>query len=113
MEKGLLDIRKKAKNEEISGGIHAPYLISCGTLVAILDRLQEVEAENAELHAALLDASEIMDAGEWQTHHAAENTYCIYCCSDDEWWDDQKEHHDGCNFVETKKKVTAVLTKKA
>lgn len=49
-----------------------------------------------ELIAKLLG---MVKANEWQTHHAAENTYCPYCVSVGDEWDDQTEHHEGCEFV--------------
>jgi hypothetical protein len=42
---------------------------------------------------------DMVKANEWQTRHAAENTYCPYCNNDSDAWEDQKEHHDGCQFV--------------
>lgn len=52
--------------------------------------------ETKELIEKLLN---IVKAGEWQIHHAAENTYCPFCVTEDESWEDQKVHHEGCEFV--------------
>lgn len=45
MEKGLKDIRNKARelSEQSRLGIYEPYPISCGTLIAILDALEDAE----------------------------------------------------------------------
>ena len=39
------------------------------------------------------------EANEWQSRHAAENSYCQYCADDSDDWNDQKTHHGGCEYV--------------
>jgi hypothetical protein len=41
---------------------------------------------------------EIANQNEWQTRHAAENTYCPFCANDDDAWQDQKY---GTNILDT------------
>jgi hypothetical protein len=36
---------------------------------------------------------------EWQTRHAAENTYCPDCARPEDAYTDQREHHPGCPYV--------------
>lgn len=57
MEQGLKDIRKKAREFEIKHGIYAPYPISCGTLIAILDELETAQ-NNINTTPKLLEALE-------------------------------------------------------
>jgi hypothetical protein len=45
------------------------------------------------------EMADMLACTEWQTRHAAENTYCPWCAGDDDDWKDQKRHHDGCKFV--------------
>lgn len=49
-----------------------------------------------ELIAKLL---EMVKSNEWQSRHAAGNTYCPFCANDGDTWDDQMEHHEGCKYV--------------
>lgn len=43
MEQGLVDIRKQAKRQAEKSGKLSPYMISCSTLIAILDELEDSE----------------------------------------------------------------------
>jgi hypothetical protein len=55
---------------------------------------------------------EMVEASEWQTRHAAENSYCPYCAYEVERYDDQTVHHKGCKFVKTVREAREILEKK-
>lgn len=56
MEQGLVDIHKKARELSKKFGTLSPYNISCGTLIAIIEEIDEPEAAKeiaAKMYARL------------------------------------------------------------
>lgn len=65
----------------------------------ILVELTALKEKAIAANTLVTELVEMVKANEWQTHHAAENTYCPYCTNDSDGWNDQVDHHEGCKFV--------------
>lgn len=78
--------------------------------LAMIWKLEQVQAENAKLRELGKELLAMVDASEWETRHAAENQYCPYCANDADSWTDQKEHHPGCKWVELTTRAKEALS---
>lgn len=86
---------KKGVKCDASGRIEYEYWQHC------CDEHEKLKESIARVEQTIKALARLARASEWETRHAAENTYCPWCTQLGDLWKDQTEHHDGCEYVTT------------
>ena len=107
--------RIKIEDDQLLYDVQALFKPECGRTpdfsATVKIALNEVKKKDRVKKIAL-KLLKMVEANEWQTRHAAENSYCPYCANDDDFYKDQEVHHKGCKFVKTIREAKEILEKK-